>query len=41
MYEKAFLAIHSDKQMGTQNEELSKLIFIELNDAYAEFNKDS
>ena len=41
MYKRACLAVHPDKQMGTQNEELSKLIFIELNDAYAEFNKDS
>lgn len=41
MYKKACLAVHPDKQMGTQNEELSKLIFIELNDAWAEFNKDS
>ena len=41
MYKKACLAVHPDKQMGTENEELSKLIFIELNDAWAEFNKDS
>ena len=40
MYKKACLAVHPDKQMGTENEELSKLIFIELNDAWAEFNKD-
>ena len=41
MYKKACLAVHPDKQMGTPNEGLSKLIFIELNDAWAEFNKDS
>ena len=41
MYKKACLAVHPDKQMGTPNEELSKLIFIELNDAWAEFNKDN
>ena len=41
MYKKACLAVHPDKQMGTPNEELSKLVFIELNDAWAEFNKDS
>ena len=41
MYQKACLAVHPDKQMGTTNEELSKLIFIELNDAWAEFKKDS
>ena len=40
-YKKACLAAHPDRQMGTPNEELSKLIFIELNDAWAEFNKDS
>jgi hypothetical protein len=38
MYKKACLAVHPDKQMGTDNEELSKMIFIELNDAWAEFN---
>ena len=41
MYQRACLAVHPDKQMGTPNEELSKLIFIELNDAWAEFKKDS
>lgn len=40
MYKKACVAVHPDKQVGTDNEELSKLIFIELNDAWAEFNKD-
>jgi hypothetical protein len=29
---KACLAVHPDKQMGTPNENLSKLIFMELNE---------
>ena len=41
MYQRACLAVHPDKQMVTPNKELSKLIFIELNDAWAEFKKDS
>ena len=32
MYRKACLAVHPDKQMGTDNENLSKLIFMELNE---------
>ena len=40
MYKKAILAVHPDRQMGTPNEELAKLIQIELNDAWSEFNKD-
>lgn len=34
MYKKACLAVHPDKQSGTPNEELAKLIFMELNDAW-------
>ena len=33
MSRKACLAVHPDKQMGTPNENLSKLIFMELNEA--------
>lgn len=39
MYKKACLAVHPDKQTGTENEEIAKLIFIELNDAWSEFEK--
>ena len=41
MYRKACLAVHPDKQVGTENEELSKLIFMELNDAWSDFDKGS
>jgi len=40
MYRKACLAVHPDKQMGTENENLSKLIFMELNEAWSEFEND-
>ncbi|KAI1289824.1 Cyclin-G-associated kinase [Halotydeus destructor] len=40
MYRKAVLAIHPDKVTGTENEELAKLIFMELNDAWSEFEKN-
>lgn len=36
---KACLAVHPDKLMGTEHEELAKLIFVELNDAWSEFEK--
>lgn len=39
-YRKACLAVHPDKQMGTPNENLSKLIFMELNNAWSEFEND-
>ena len=39
-YRKACLAVHPDKQMGTENENLSKLIFMELNEAWSEFEND-
>ena len=32
MFRKACLAVHPDKQMGKENENLSKLIFMELNE---------
>ncbi|XP_071954389.1 cyclin-G-associated kinase-like isoform X1 [Antedon mediterranea] len=38
-YRKAVLTAHPDKQVGTPNEEIAKLIFLELNDAWAEFEK--
>jgi len=40
MYRKACLAVHPDKQMGTDNENFSKLIFMELNEAWSEFEND-
>ncbi|KAK7579810.1 hypothetical protein V9T40_000439 [Parthenolecanium corni] len=40
-YRKACLAVHPDKQVGTQNEQLAKLIFMELNNAWSEFEKDA
>ncbi|CAN8003727.1 unnamed protein product [Ixodes hexagonus] len=46
MYRKACLAVHPDKAstpssqlVGTEHEELAKLIFMELNDAWSEFEK--
>ncbi|OQR70363.1 cyclin-G-associated kinase-like [Tropilaelaps mercedesae] len=39
MYRKACLAVHPDKLAGTDKEELAKLIFMELNDAWSEFEK--
>ena len=39
MYRKACLAVHPDKLMGTEHEELAKLIFVELNDAWTAFEK--
>lgn len=41
MYRKACLAVHPDKQIGTENEALAKLIFVELNDAWSEFEKQN
>jgi len=41
MYRKACLAVHPDKLMGTEHEELAKLIFVELNDAWSEFEKQT
>ncbi|RWS29397.1 cyclin-G-associated kinase-like protein [Leptotrombidium deliense] len=39
MYRKACIAVHPDKVIGTSHEELAKLIFVELNDAWSEFEK--
>ncbi|XP_003374042.1 tyrosine-protein phosphatase auxilin [Trichinella spiralis] len=38
-YRKACLAVHPDKLVGTAHEQLAKLIFMELNDAWSEFEK--
>ncbi|XP_032510801.2 cyclin-G-associated kinase isoform X1 [Danaus plexippus] len=40
-YRKACLAVHPDKQMGTSNENLAKMIFMELNNAWSDFENDS
>ena len=40
MYRKACLAVHPDKQMGSENERLSKLVFTELNDGWAKFQEE-
>lgn len=40
MYRKACLAVHPDKHTGTDNENISKLIFMELNEAWSEFDND-
>lgn len=39
-YRKACLAVHPDKQAGTDNEKIAKMIFMELNDAWSEFEND-
>ncbi|KAK9890600.1 hypothetical protein WA026_011965 [Henosepilachna vigintioctopunctata] len=36
-YRKACLAVHPDKQIGNENENLAKLIFMELNNAWSDF----
>ncbi|XP_058808939.1 cyclin-G-associated kinase isoform X2 [Phymastichus coffea] len=40
-YRKACLAVHPDKQSGTPNENLAKLIFMELNNAWSTFENDA
>ncbi|GLV44488.1 auxilin [Carabus blaptoides fortunei] len=40
-YRKACLAVHPDKQMGTEHENIAKLIFMELNNAWSEFENDT
>ncbi|XP_026328227.1 cyclin-G-associated kinase isoform X2 [Hyposmocoma kahamanoa] len=40
-YRKACLAVHPDKQVGTPNEKLAKMIFMELNNAWSEFENDA
>lgn len=40
-YRKACLAVHPDKQMGTLNENIAKMIFMELNNAWSDFENDA
>ena len=40
MYKKALLAVHPDRQQGTEYEELATLLQSELNDAWGEYKKD-
>lgn len=40
-YRKACLAVHPDKQMGTPNETMAKMIFMELNNAWSDFENDA
>ncbi|XP_016918330.1 clustered-asparagine-rich protein isoform X2 [Apis cerana] len=40
-YRKACLAVHPDKQAGTVNENIAKLIFMELNNAWNTFKNDA
>ncbi|XP_072940356.1 cyclin-G-associated kinase [Epargyreus clarus] len=40
-YRKACLAVHPDKQMGTSNENIAKMIFMELNNAWSDFENDA
>uniref|UniRef100_A0A1A9W7D6 Cyclin-G-associated kinase n=1 Tax=Glossina brevipalpis TaxID=37001 RepID=A0A1A9W7D6_9MUSC len=40
-YRKACLAVHPDKHNGTDNEEIAKMIFMELNNAWIDFENDA
>ncbi|XP_023165269.2 cyclin-G-associated kinase [Drosophila hydei] len=40
-YRRACLAVHPDKHNGTEHEEIAKLIFIELNNAWTDFENDA
>lgn len=40
-YRKACLAVHPDKHNGTENEHVAKLIFMELNHAWSNFENDT
>uniref|UniRef100_A0A1I8PUS5 non-specific serine/threonine protein kinase n=1 Tax=Stomoxys calcitrans TaxID=35570 RepID=A0A1I8PUS5_STOCA len=40
-YRKACLAVHPDKHNGTENEETAKMIFMELNNAWTDFENDA
>ncbi|KZC09191.1 Cyclin-G-associated kinase [Dufourea novaeangliae] len=40
-YRKACLAVHPDKQAGTPNENIAKLIFMELNNSWSVFENDA
>ena len=39
MYRRAVLSVHPDKLGGHPQENLARLIFIELNDAWSEFEE--
>ncbi|GAB1607107.1 cyclin-G-associated kinase-like isoform X3 [Argonauta hians] len=39
VYRKAVLSVHPDKLSGTPHEALAKMVFMELNDAWAEFEE--
>ncbi|CAF3719474.1 unnamed protein product [Rotaria magnacalcarata] len=41
VYRKAVLHIHPDKLRGDPNEELAKFIFVELNEAWSQFEQES
>ncbi|CAF4713079.1 unnamed protein product [Rotaria sp. Silwood1] len=41
VYRKAVLHIHPDKLRGDPNEELAKLIFVELNEAWSQFERET
>jgi len=41
VYRKAVLHIHPDKLRGDPNEELAKLIFVELNEAWSQFEREN
>ncbi|CAF3608260.1 unnamed protein product [Rotaria sp. Silwood1] len=41
VYRKAVLYIHPDKLRGDPNEELAKLIFVELNEAWSQFERET
>ncbi|XP_066992198.2 cyclin-G-associated kinase [Anabrus simplex] len=40
-YRRACLAVHPDKQMGTPNENIAKMVFMELNNAWSDFESDA
>ncbi len=40
MYRKACLAVHPDKQTGSPHENLSKIVFTELNDGWSKFQEE-
>ncbi|KAI4460462.1 auxilin/cyclin g-associated kinase-related [Holotrichia oblita] len=40
-YRKACLAVHPDKQVGSENEKVAKMIFMELNNAWTDFENDA
>ncbi|XP_054731167.1 cyclin-G-associated kinase [Anastrepha obliqua] len=40
-YRRACLAVHPDKHNGTENESIAKLIFMELNNAWTDFENDT